>query len=109
MNSTELIRFIIGAVFITLGLVSYIIEIIGIYKFKYVLNRMHAAAIGDTLGIGLSIIGIVIISGFNYTSLKLVLVMVFLWFTSPVASHLIANLEINVDENPEDHYRKEEK
>jgi len=38
-----------------------------------------------------------------------VLVMVFLWFTSPVASHLIANLEINVDGNPEDHYRKEEK
>jgi multisubunit Na+/H+ antiporter MnhG subunit len=33
-------------------------------------------------------------------------VIVFLWFSSPTASHLIARLEVTTDEDPEKHYRK---
>ena len=34
-----------------------------------------------------------ILSGFNFTTLKMGLVVVFLWCASPVSSHLISRLE----------------
>lgn len=86
-------QFILGTGMLLLGLLTFVVQILGVFKFKYVLNRMHAAAMGDTLGIGISLIGLIILSGFNFTSLKMGLVIVFLWCASPVSSHLIARLE----------------
>lgn len=94
----EWLRFLLGLVFLIGGLIIFIIELIGVFRFSYVLNRMHAAALGDTLGISLSMLGLMIISGFNYTSLKLLLVVVFLWFASPTASHVIARFEATTNE-----------
>lgn len=102
------IRFILGTFLLICGMLLFVVEIISVFKLDYVLNRMHAAATGDTFGIGLSIVGLVILSGFNFTSLKLLLVLVFLWFSSPVSSHLIAKLEVVTHEG-EDRYEKEEK
>lgn len=97
----EWIRFIVGTVVLCIGLVTFALEVFGVYRFHFVLNRMHAAAMGDTLGIGISLIGLIIFSGFNFTSLKMFLVLVFLWFASPVSSHLIARLEVTTDEELE--------
>lgn len=99
MEIIEWIRFILGALFMFCGLIIFIIEMIGVFKFKYVLNRMHAAAMGDTLGLGLCILGIIIMNGFTYTALKLFLIIVFLWIASPVSSHLIARLEVTTKED----------
>lgn len=104
MEVIEWIRFIIGTLFMLCGLLIFVIEMVGVFRFKYVLNRMHAAALGDTLGIGCSLIGLIIISGLNFTSLKLFCVIVFLWFSSPTSSHLIARLEVATDEEREKHY-----
>lgn len=105
MAAIEWIRFLVGAGFLLFGLGIFAIEMIGVFRFKYVLNRMHAAAMGDTLGIGFSMVGLIIMSGFNFTSLKLLFVVVFLWFSSPASSHLIARLEVTIDEEDERHYR----
>nr|WP_302592100.1 monovalent cation/H(+) antiporter subunit G [uncultured Marvinbryantia sp.] len=86
-------QFILGTGMLFLGLFTFVVQILGVFKFKYVLNRMHAAAMGDTLGIGISLIGLMILSGFNFTTLKMGLVVVFLWCASPVSSHLISRLE----------------
>lgn len=106
MEVVEWIRFIIGSIFLLIGLAFFLLEIIGSFRFKYVLNRMHAAAIGDTLGIGASFVGLIIMSGFTFTSLKLFLVILFLWFSSPTSSHLIARLEVTTDEEGEKHYKR---
>lgn len=105
MAVTEWVRFLAGAFLLLFGLVIFAIEMIGVFRFKYVLNRMHAAAMGDTLGIGFSIAGLILMNGFNFTSLKLFFVILFLWFSSPVSSHLIARLEVTTDEEREKHYR----
>lgn len=102
----EWLRFLAGAGLLLFGLGIFAIEMFGVFRFRYVLNRMHAAAMGDTLGIGFSLIGLILINGFNFTSLKLFFVVVFLWFSSPVSSHLIARLEVTTDEEPEKHYRR---
>ena len=101
----EWVRFLAGAALLAAGLVIFVIEIIGVFRFKYVLNRMHAAAMGDTLGIGLALLGLIVMNGFDFTSLKLFLVIVFLWFSSPVSSHLIARLEVTTNEEKGKHYR----
>lgn len=100
----EWARFLIGGALLAAGLVTFVIEIIGVFRFRYVLNRMHAAAMGDTLGIGLALLGLIVMNGFDFTSLKLFLVIVFLWFSSPVSSHLIARLEVTVNEEKDKHY-----
>ncbi len=109
MAAVEWIKFIAGSAFLVMGLAIFVLEMIGVFRFKYVLNRMHAAAMGDTFGIGCCLIGLIIMNGFCFTSLKLFLVIVFLWFSSPVSSHLIARLEVATDEEPEKHYTKEDK
>lgn len=100
----EWVRFLIGCGLVLAGLVTFVIEIIGVFRFRYVLNRMHAAAIGDTLGIGFVLSGLMVISGLNFTSLKLALVIMFLWFSSPVSSHLIARLEVTTNEDGKRYY-----
>ena len=100
----EWIRLIAGSVFMLLGIGIFVIEMIGIYRFQYVLNRMHAASMGDTLGIGCCLIGLIIFSGLNFTSLKLMLVIAFLWISSPTSSHLIARLEASTNEGESPHY-----
>ena len=97
----EWIRFIVGAIILCGGLIFFALEIFGVFRFDFVLNRMHAAAMGDTLGIGVSLIGLIIFSGFNFTSLKMFLVILFLWLASPVSTHLIGRLEVTTDEELE--------
>lgn len=104
MTAFEWVRFLVGAALLLSGVAIFLIEIIGVFRFKYVLNRMHAAAMGDTLGIGFCFLGLIVMWGFSFTSLKLFLVIVFLWFSSPVSSHLIARLEVTINEDQEKHY-----
>jgi multicomponent Na+:H+ antiporter subunit G len=106
MEILEWIRFLAGGLLLLLGLLIFLLEMIGVFRFKYVLNRMHAAAMGDTLGLGCCLLGLMVMKGFCFTSLKLLLVIIFLWFSSPVSSHLIARLEVTTDEQPEEHYKK---
>lgn len=103
MQILEWIRFIVGTGMLLVGLGIFVIQIFGVFKFKYVLNRMHAAAMGDTLGIGISMTGLIILSGLNVTSLKMALIIVFLWLASPVSSHLISRLEVTTNENLREH------
>ena len=103
MQILEWVRFIVGTGMLLVGLGIFVIQIFGVFKFKYVLNRMHAAAMGDTLGIGISMTGLIILSGLNVTSLKMALIIVFLWLASPVSSHLISRLEVTTNENLREH------
>ena len=60
------IRFLLGGGLLLAGLATFIIEMIGAFRFRYILNKMHAAAIGDTLGIGFALLGLIVMSGFNF-------------------------------------------
>ncbi|NLL79727.1 MAG: monovalent cation/H(+) antiporter subunit G [Clostridiales bacterium] len=108
MEVFEWIRFLVGSAVLFTGLCIFALEMIGVYRFQYVLNRMHAAAMGDTLGIGVSLVGLMIFSGFNFTTLKLSLIVIFLWMASPVSSHLITRLEITTNEKLDQYCEKED-
>ena len=103
MQILNWIRFLVGTLLLLMGLGTFLLQIFGVFKFKHVLNRMHAAAMGDTLGLGASLTGMILLSGLNITSVKLALILVFLWLASPVASHLISRLEVITNEHLEEH------
>ena len=95
----ETLRFILCALLIGIGLIFEICAVIGVFRFHYVLNRMHAAALGDTMGILMIMLGLAVASGVNLLSLKLLLIIFLFWMASPVASHLIGRLELTTNED----------
>ena len=103
----EWLRFIVIALFLIASLGMAVISVAGVFKFKFILNRMHAAGMGDTMGISLCLIGTMFLFGWGFTSLKIALIIVFLWLASPVSSHLISRLEVTTNENLEDYCRIE--
>lgn len=94
----ETIRFIISALLTLAGLFVLISGVVGVFRFKYALSRIHAGALFDTLGILLMLLGVIVAEGFTIASLKMMLVIAILWLTSPVSSHLIGRLEITIND-----------
>lgn len=95
----EWLLFGIAAILIICGLITVGIAVFGVYRFNFVINRMHIAAACDTLGIMLILMGLLILNGFNAIGLKLCLIIAFMWLANPVSSHLICKLEIETNEN----------
>ena len=62
---------------------------IGVLRMPDVYTRSHAAGITDTLGALLIIAGLAIQSGLTLVTVKLVLILLFLLFTGPTASHAL--------------------
>lgn len=93
------IRFALSAACLVTGLVFMILAVFGVNRFHQALNRMHAAAMGDTLGILFVFAGLILIRGFSMDSLKLFLVILFFWTAGPVSGHMISRLEAMTDEN----------
>ena len=94
----EWFQFLIAAACMVLGLVFMISAVFGVNRFRHALNRMHAAALGDTLGILFVILSLIVMKGFSMDSLKLSIVILFFWIASPVSGHMISRLEAMTDE-----------
>ncbi|MCD8019234.1 MAG: monovalent cation/H(+) antiporter subunit G [Clostridiales bacterium] len=100
--SINVVQFVIAAIFIVAGIIITAIQTFAVFRFDYVLNRMHGAAMGDSLGILLIIAGLLVIYGISFASLKLIAIIVVFWFASPVCSHLLSKLEVNTNEHLEE-------
>ena len=92
------IRFALSAVLTVFGLFVLVTATLGLFRFHYVLNRIHATARADTLAVLTILAGLALAWGFTPVTLKLLAVVAFLWLTSPVASHLIGRLEVTVND-----------
>jgi multicomponent Na+:H+ antiporter subunit G len=84
---------LIGGIFLLGGLFFFLVGTIGIIRFPDVLSRIHAAAKCDTLGALLCLTGLIIFNGFNVISLKILLVLIFIWVTNPTVTHVIGKVE----------------
>lgn len=100
-------REVIGFALVGAGLFAMLSAVVGVLRWKYVLDRMHAAALADTMGIALVCAGCAVLRGLCTATGKFALLVVFLWMTSPVASHLIAKAEFMTQGSPEKHWEEE--
>lgn len=73
---------------------------LGMVRLPDVFTRMHAAGMADTMGAGLILAGLCVYSGANLVTLRLVLVLAFLWFTSPIATHALAKAALSGGAEP---------
>ena len=89
----EWIRFALTAVLLIGALVCFALAVFGVYRFRFVMNDIHSAGIGDTLGLFGVAAALIISSGLSFDALKAALLVMFLWFTSPVSSHFLGQVE----------------
>ena len=68
---------------------------IGLLRLPDLFTRMHAAGIGDTLTAGLIVLGLMLQAGLTLNLVKLVLIMVFILFTSPTSTHALAKAALH--------------
>ena len=88
------VREIIAAICIIIGLFVFLCATFGVFRFKYVLNKMHAAALGDTMGLFFIVLGLIILSSNVFIIAKFILIILFFWLTSPIATHMIAKIDL---------------
>ena len=89
----EWIRFWITAIILIAALIFLIAAVVGNYRFSYVMNRIHAAGIGDTAGIALTVVALAVSARCFSDGARLFLPLFFLWITSPVSSHFMSMIE----------------
>jgi len=73
---------------------------VGVIRFPDFYTRVHAAGVTDTLSAGMILGGLMLQSGFTLVTLKLLFILLFLWHTSPAASHALARAAIHAGWRP---------
>ncbi|MEC0303825.1 monovalent cation/H(+) antiporter subunit G [Terribacillus saccharophilus] len=91
-KTIDIILDILVIIFLLGGTFSMFTASVGVLRFPDIYTRLHAASKGSTLGVASILIGACI---FHYTeygiiSGKLILGVLFIMLTAPVASHLIS-------------------
>lgn len=81
---------IAAAIFIVTGTFFLLTGTIGLLRFPDFYTRMHAVGKCDTLGSLLIMTGLVLYFGLSLVSLKIAFIAVFIFLTSPTATHSIA-------------------
>lgn len=99
----EWIRFGITAALIAMGIIALFVSILGTYRFRFALNRIHSAAISDTFCMFFILVGLAVASGFSFSTLKILLILAFMWCTSPISGHMLSSLEYHTDEHLGEH------
>ena len=86
----EVFQDIAGWGLLIAGSVMLVIGAVGLVRLPDVFARMHGAGIIDNLGMGAVLIGLMVQSGLTGVTIKLVLIVVFILFTSPTTTHALA-------------------
>ena len=64
---------------------------VGVMRMPDLYTRIHAASVTETLGTMLILIGLMLHSGWELATFKLLAILVFLLFTGPVSSYALGN------------------
>ncbi|MEQ8696494.1 MAG: monovalent cation/H(+) antiporter subunit G [Bauldia litoralis] len=73
---------------------------VGILRFPDVYTRSHAAGVIDTAGAILILAGLMIQAGLTLITVKLIIILFFLLFTGPVATHALVKAALSGGQMP---------
>ena len=68
---------------------------IGLVRLPDFFARLHGASVTDTMGAGLLVLGLALQAGASIVTLKLGLILLFVYFTGPVAAHALAKAALH--------------
>ena len=83
---------ILSGSFILLGVLALLIGALGLLRLPDVYCRIHAVGMIDTAGASFIILGLAIHEGVSLVTVKLLFIGIFLFFTSPIATHAVAQV-----------------
>ncbi|SDZ80497.1 monovalent cation/H(+) antiporter subunit G [Microbulbifer marinus] len=86
----EQIVLLLSGCALALGCFFMLSGAVGLLRFPDFYTRMHAAGVTDTLATFLILGGLMLLAGWSLALFKLGLILLFLFFTGPVASHALA-------------------
>lgn len=81
----------VGAIVVCIlfGLFFTFVSAVGIVRLPDVYTRAHAVAQLDTLGAGFALVGVAIGLGWQTTTFKLILLVLFIFIANPTTAHAI--------------------
>jgi multicomponent Na+:H+ antiporter subunit G len=97
---------LLAAIFIVSGLFFFTGGSIGILRFPDFYSRLHPAGKLDTMGLLMTMTGMALytLQEFTlaavFTSLKIILIVVFIFITSPTATHAILDAGVRAGLSP---------
>ena len=96
----ELVLQIISWALILIGAFALICGAVGIIRFPDIYTRMHAASITDTLGSASILFALIFQSDTLLVSVKLGLILIFIFVTSPTSSFSLVHAALSSGVEP---------
>lgn len=93
---------ILSWILILMGGAFGVIGGIGILRMPSFFTRIHAAGMAETMCVPLILLAMMIQAGWSLVTFKLVLILLFLFLTSPTASHALAKAALHGGISPQD-------
>ncbi|RQD67416.1 MAG: monovalent cation/H(+) antiporter subunit G [Tindallia sp. MSAO_Bac2] len=91
-------------IFLLGGSFFFMVGTVGLIRMPEAFSRMHATTKCDTLGAGLILVALMIHTGIQIITVKLFIILTFIWITNPTAAHIISKAAYNTDpEIPKTH------
>ncbi len=91
---------LIAGLFIFVGVFFMVVAAVGIVRFPDFYTRIHSAGKCDTMGQAMVLTGLMIFEGFSLVSVKLLIVILFIFIANPTATHALANAALTVGLKP---------
>lgn len=87
---------------IGIGIGFVLIGSLGMLRFRDVYSRLQASGVSDNAGLGLILIGLIVVSGWDRHDLTLLLLLLILLITNPIVTHSISRSAFVQHHNEED-------
>ena len=100
---TDILRTVSSGLLLLAGIFTVSVSVTGVMRFRFIMNRMHCAALLDSMALLLILAGAAVAAGRMEYVPKLILVLVFQWVGSPIASHMVGRLEVTTDDTIGEH------
>ncbi len=88
---------LLALIILVCGIFFFVIGVVGLFRFPDAYTRLHATTKCDTLGCGLVLLSLMLYQGISGPSVKLALMIIFIWLSNPTAAHAIAKAAYSVD------------
>ena len=97
----KIVQYILYVALMLVGVGFEICALMGVNRFKFSLNRLHSASIGDTMGLAFILLACIVRSGLNVLSIKFAVIFIIMLVTCPMSSHVLSLLVYRTDNDIE--------
>lgn len=91
----------LGAGLVLLGAMLNLVGMLGLFRFRDIYARAHAASLTDAFAAFIIVSGLLLMTPSLIVTLKLVMLMMFLLLSSPTATHALAQAALHAGVLPQ--------